>query len=203
MATQNPIHRKGENKACAYVWTKSAGQQTSQTAIISAHGDSAWITGTFPKGNYKLTYFCPHGYNLVDVGLSKFVVEGSIRREVQEVQSYPTIGQDYNLMKYQNRHNKNNESYEVVKNVVDSGTMDVISIKNQRDMYIFGKAFGDQSGMKLSELITLLLESGYNYENFLCAFCRGGDINSFFSGSKKFEPAKQMVSEGIVFTERK
>lgn len=176
MIEQNKIIKKGESKACAYAWTRIKGKQSSETALISAHGDSAWINGTFPSGSYTLTYYCPHGTNLVDVGLEMFISKLAVPVEKQIA---PKLCQDYNLMKYQNRHNKKGETYDLIKKYVESNQVDVITIKNSKNF------LDEESDIKLSDLIAQLFANGYKYKKFLCAFCRGGvhfSVLSFITG---------------------
>src|ERR1700681_4623883 len=97
---QSSIMRKGENTACANAWTNKKGAKTSQTAIISAHGWSTWINGAFPSGTYTLTYYCPHGSTILDIGLEKFINGTAVPHELAH---YPNLGQDYDLDIYQKK----------------------------------------------------------------------------------------------------
>jgi len=160
------------------VWTTRQGKHTSDTAIISAHGETAYINGNFPRGAYTLVYFGPHGSTLVDPGLQKFFECG-----VVEVESYtfPNFGQDYELTKYQSKHNKMGETHDLIQSLVGGFpgiSPDIITVSKETSTMGVIKRELLGEGIQLSTLITEVRGAGYNYTSFHCAFCRG--INSIF-----------------------
>jgi hypothetical protein len=95
---QNAIYDDGAIRA--FAWTRANGAQTSQKALISAHGLSAIINGDFPSGDYKIFYYCAHGYTLNDPSLLAFV-----RATVWPTDEFSsaTSKQDYGLTQYQEK----------------------------------------------------------------------------------------------------
>jgi hypothetical protein len=165
-----PYVRNSLDDKLVSVWTTRQGQRTSDTAIISAHGETPFINGTFPPGNYSLVFFCPHGHDLVDPGLVKFW-ERKVEWQVPIVTS--PFCQDYVLTKYQGKHNKAGETYELIQNLPDqvwSQPPDIITVSPDTSGFSF-LTFGDS--IKLSALITMIFEKRYHYTSFHCSFCRG------------------------------
>ena len=150
------------------VWTTQQGTRTSDDAIISAHGETAFINDTFPQGTYSLVYFCPHKSNLVDPGLVKF---WEYKVVAEEPPTTSPFGQDYLLTKYQGKHNKAGETYDLIESLDTSTRVgpDIITVSN--DKSIWGMIAG--SDIKLSALIAMVFEKKFDYKRFHCAFCRG------------------------------
>ena len=135
------------------VWTKQVGGATSDKAIISAHGESAIINGSFPQGEYTLLYYAPHGYKLKDPGLRS--VLDSIAWPMQRISAdelpksalerfkSTNPAQDYNLTKYQGKGSKNAETYKQIEDLPDSCPMDIITVRGEKNAPWWFKALGN------------------------------------------------------------
>src|SRR4051794_34155528 len=133
--TTMPYIRNSLGDGRVSVWTAQQGRRTSDTAIISAHGEAAIINGTFPQGNYSLVYFGPHGYDLEDPGLVKFWEYGVIAHEPPS--TFP-FSQDYELTKYQGRHNDSGETYDLIRKLLPRIlSPDIITVSNERSVWGF------------------------------------------------------------------
>jgi hypothetical protein len=174
----------------AFAWTRANGRQASQKALVSAHGMSALINGNFPRGNYKIVYYCAHGRNLDDPGLQSFV-----NRRVWPTEEFSsaTNTQDYGLTKYQDNSGDGTEKYSDIEALPSTFDMDVVTINN-----CYSWITDIRESLKFSDLIRLLQKNGYSYQEFHCSFCRG-TAWTWIQGNVFGEK----MSQGSTFTENR
>jgi hypothetical protein len=190
-----------------YVWSRKPGKpsQGATAAIISSHGDSAFINPTFVRGgnqfDFNLLFYTPHGYMLRDPGLEE-VMNGGIK----PIEGRPSSmsGQDYVLAKFQGKHDPRfaqgkAEDYDLISSLTPSDDglnelrrkangggseagfaqkrLEDLAIKIQTDVITIRNRKSPGGGsIRLSEVLTLLDENGFRYATIHCAFCRGGGV---------------------------
>jgi hypothetical protein len=87
----------------------------SDECLITAHGGAFSGNVMFSvAGGVTLNFYAPHGFNLTDPGLALVYS----RPEPTEVASGPGNCHDYELSKYQGRHNSAGETYGTIANAV-------------------------------------------------------------------------------------
>ena len=164
-----------------YVWVKDGKKKNkNKKCIISAHGGQSIINSTFKvKQNQKFVFYAPHGYTLKDPSIVPILTGRAKSNQTISSGKCP----DYQLSKYQGSHSDNFETYQsieqaswskqqwvefgiephLVGDVVTSPHMDVVTIRNRHG----------RTEPSLHELVAVLKDYGWGYEEYHCSFCRG------------------------------
>ncbi len=160
------------------------GNPDCDTLVISAHGGiKSKNSPTFqvPEGT-TLQYYSEHGVVTDDLGIRNFATGGKQNQRTDAI-SGPARSYNYDLSKYQGKHNKAGETYESIESAQDYVTQfreiaqaarsqgvavpysptdfDVLTIRNR--WWI--------SGMTLSAALTAVAKTK-TYSIVHCYFCR-------------------------------
>jgi hypothetical protein len=165
-----------------YVWSKDGKNTKNKTVVISAHGMQTIMnsrrTHKLRQNVIRIAFYAPHAYTLVDPMLEKI-----INREVSpsEWSTWDKCqdSQDYNLTKYQGKHSNYEETYEMIEKLGKYSRMDVITIRNR----ILSNA------ITMKQVIDQVLDDGWLYSEFHCAFCRGSAIGKVESYDPMSSPS--------------
>jgi hypothetical protein len=141
--------------------------------IISAHGGRVFDLASFkvPQG-VELKFFGPDTSVLLDPGIVTFDVGRAKANPVETIPGGKRC-KDYLLTKFQGRHSKVGETYEVIKDTVEftddnpSGSANVVTVRNRWDVVL---------GVPLSVVVFAVLKEMPTITCFYCAFCRADQI---------------------------
>ena len=168
--------------------------EIADNLVISAHGGIRKKNSpqfTVPN-NFVLQFYSDHGKVTDDFGLHNFA-NGGRNSQMRGLLGPNNQCYDYDLSKYQGRHNNANESYESimsnqklpeerrrgqfhqlnnVRDILDQG-MQFPEVKKYTDFDVLTirNRFGS-GGVKLSEALRMLVDRNLYYRVVHCYFCR-------------------------------